>query len=88
MKMKEAMREAKLTGKPVRTTESEAIGETKVTINMRVDLEVLKKLKAEAEYKGIPYQTLIHSILTLHTRVLPLEERVEKLEKKLAGKAG
>lgn len=88
MKMKEAMKEAKRTGKRQRVTEPELPIETRVNVNMRMDLDVLKGLKAEAERMGMPYQTLIHSILTRHLREGSIEERLANLERKVANKTG
>ena len=46
-----------------REKKSSAEGSAKVQINIRIDGTVLANIRAEAERMGIPYQTLIGSIL-------------------------
>jgi len=82
MKLKEAMKLAKATGKRVKVTEKTDIS-VKVNLNMRIDLETLNSLKKDAEKKGLPYQTLINSILKQHADQPDLTERVEKIERQL-----
>lgn len=50
---------------------------------MRLDLDTLTGLKKEAAEKGLPYQTLINSILKRHVKSPDLVERVERLERKI-----
>ena len=88
MKMKEAMKRAKATGKSQRVTEFEPVEETKVQISMRLDLDTLNGMKKHGEQMGIPYQTLINSILKQHLllqdkyedRLKHLEEEVKELK--------
>lgn len=87
--LKEAMKAAKATGKPQRVTEPTPITETKVNISVRLDLEILNWLKAEAKAKGLPYQTHLNSILIQAKNTPNLEERLKKIEKAVfKGKAG
>jgi len=90
MKLKEAMKIAKETGKKVKVTEPTAITETKVNISIRLDLEVLNWLKEEGKKQGIPYQTLINSLLTKASTKGSIEDRLERIEKALfkKGKVG
>lgn len=84
MRLKEATKEAKRTGKKQKVTEAERTAEVKVSVTIRLDLDVLNKIKAEGEQKAIPYQTLINSILKQHTDgMLSLEDRLAAIEKKL-----
>ena len=84
MKMKEAMKEAKKTGKRVQVTEPEdSASEVKVNVSIRLDLEVLEWLKAEAERQSIPYTTLANALLKRSSQQEPLESRIERLEKAL-----
>ncbi len=83
MKLKEAMKTAKLTGKKVKVTEKSEIS-VKVNLNMRLDLEILNGLKKEAEKKALPYQTLINSILKQHVDYPDIIQRIENLEKKIS----
>lgn len=84
-KLSEAMKKAKSTGKPQKVTESEKIDSVKVNISIRLDNEVLKDIKKLAEAQGIPYQTLINSILTKATKAPNLEDRIIALEKAILG---
>jgi len=94
--LKEAMKRAKETGKPQKVTEPTAIESVKVNISIRLDLEVLNWVKAEAERRGLPYQTYINSILTMTKNMGSFEDRMarvelnqERIEKKVSkGKAG
>lgn len=88
MKLKEAMKIAKATGKRVKVTESTPVTGVKVNTSIRIDLEILNWCKKQAEQKGIPYTTLINSILKKEMRgEAGLEARVTALEKALK-KAG
>lgn len=82
MKLKEAMIEAKRTGKRVKVTEPDAgPHEIKVNVSIRLDLEVLNWLKAEATKQGLPYTTLANSLLKKASTEDSLEERVARIEK-------
>lgn len=83
MKLKEAMKEAKRTGKPQKVTEPTEISETKVNISIRLDLEVLTWLRNEGKRQGIPYQTLINSLLKKASSNETVEERLSRIEKAL-----
>ncbi len=50
----------------------------KVVRTLRIDARVLTWLAKEAELKGIPYQTLINSILTEAMKT-PEKERLRKI---------
>jgi predicted DNA binding CopG/RHH family protein len=80
MKAKEAMKEAKRTRKAAMTTERSEVEAVRVGISLRVDLEVLQALKARAVAEGLPYQTLINSILTKYVKSPSLDERVRAIE--------
>jgi predicted DNA binding CopG/RHH family protein len=90
--LKEAMKKAKDTRKPQSVEAaagSKESSEVKVNISIRLDLEVLKWLKAQAELKGLPYQTFTNSVLHSAMREnSTLEKRVEAIEKKLKGRTG
>lgn len=66
MKRSEAKKLARETGKPQRVTEPEPTGEVKVQISLRLDADVLNRVKAESDGLAIPYQTWINSILKQH----------------------
>lgn len=80
------MKTAKATRKPVKVTEKTKV-EVKVNTSIRLDLEVLKWCKSEADRQGLPYTTFINSILkaamsekdSLEDRVSALEKAVKKL---------
>lgn len=63
--MKEEYNISKMKVRPARRYTKEQIvnAEIKVGISLRLDLHILESLKAEAARMGIPYQTLINSIL-------------------------
>ncbi len=84
--LKEAMKAAKATGKPQRVTEPTKIEEVKVNLSVRLDLETLNWLKVEAKAKGLPYQTLLNSILTQAKNTGSVEERLARLENLAKGK--
>lgn len=48
---------------PVKVFTKEEIAETKVQINIRLNVNDLKEIRKEAERLGLPYQTYIGSIL-------------------------
>lgn len=83
MRLKEAMRKAKETGKPQRVNEATPITDVKVNISIRLDLDILNALKSEAAENGLPYQTLINFILRKHLKEPKLEERILQVERKL-----
>jgi predicted DNA binding CopG/RHH family protein len=65
---------------------------TKVSVTARLDMDVLSWLRQEAEKKGMPYQTLLNSILkeamTGH-RTYNSEEAIRKIVRdELSKKAG
>ncbi len=86
MDLKSAMKTAKTTRKPAKVTEKTKI-EVKVNTSIRLDLDVLKWCKAEADRQGLPYTTFINSIIksamsgedTLENRVSALEKAFKKL---------
>ncbi len=81
MKLKEAMKEAKRSRKPQQVTEPEPMSDVKVSVTIRLDLDVLNKIKAEGEKRAIPYQTLINSILKQHgDSTEALAKMIEKLK--------
>lgn len=84
MKLKQAMKKAKETGLPQKVTEAQKVSEVKVNTSVRLDLEVLQWLKSEGEKQGLPYQTLLNSILVKTMKQGSLEERLAKLEKKIS----
>lgn len=49
---------AKRTGRTQKVDERERV-DAKVSVTIRLDLDVLNKIRAEDEQKAIPYQTLI-----------------------------
>lgn len=83
MKLKDAMKTAKATRKPVKVNERTPVTEIKINTSIRLDLDVLNWCKSEADRQGIPYTTLINSILKKASTVGTLEDRVEALEKAL-----
>jgi predicted DNA binding CopG/RHH family protein len=83
--IKEAMKTAKATGKPQRLA-AQDMSDIKINIGIRLDLNVLSGIKAEAEKKALPYQTLINSILKQHLDAPDLIARIEALER--SNKAG
>ena len=62
--------------------------EVKVTVNMRLDQKVLNWLKLEAEKRGMPYQTLINSILTQSMNGQLDEKRVREMIQEELSKTG
>ena len=78
--IKEAMRAAKKSGQP-QVLAAQNIEDIKINIGIRLDSEVLNRLKIEAEKKGLPYQTHINSILKQHMDSPSLLERIEAIEK-------
>jgi predicted DNA binding CopG/RHH family protein len=53
----------------------------KVPISLRLDSEVLVSLKDEAERKGLPYQTLISSILFQYVNGEFVEKKLQEILK-------
>ncbi|WP_374079626.1 BrnA antitoxin family protein [Bdellovibrio bacteriovorus] len=87
--LKEAMKAAKETGKRQQVEAQPGPHEVKVNVSMRLDLEVLNWLKAEAEKRGLPYTTLANSLLKQASTSDSFEERLARLEKAvLKGKVG
>lgn len=78
--LKSAMKTAKETKEPQLVSTGERITETKVNISIRLDLEVLNWLKAEAERLGMPYQTLANSLLKRASASPTVEERLSRVE--------
>ncbi len=78
--MKVAMKVAKETKKPQEVS-PQKIDEIKVNIGIRLDLHILNGIKAEAEKKALPYQTLINSLLKQHLDTPDLLARIEALER-------
>ncbi len=72
-------KEAKIRRKPVDLRKST------VQISMKIEYELLQEIKEMAENEGIPYQTLMKRILRDHLRHSSLEQRVQRIEDKLAG---
>lgn len=81
MKLKEAMKKAKETGKTQRVTEPESMEEAKVQISIRIDIGTLNEIKKRAEETGIPYTTLINSALKQNIGAPSIYERLKKIEK-------
>lgn len=80
MKLKEAMKAAKETGKRTKVSEPTPVAEAKVNISIRLDLDVLNWLKRESKKQGIPYQTFANSILKKASTSQSIEERLAKIE--------
>ncbi len=55
-----------------------------VQISMKIEYELLQEIRETAEKEGVPYQTLMKRILRDHLIHASLEQRVQKLEEKLA----
>lgn len=85
MKIKEAMKVAKETGRRVKVTEPTPITETKVNVSIRIDLEVLNWLKAEADRQSIPYTTLANALLKRASMTESVEDRLSRLERAMLG---
>lgn len=78
--MKLAMKVAKETKKPQEVS-AQTIEGIKVNIGIRLDIQILNGIKAEAEKKALPYQTLINSVLKQHLDTPDLLSRIEALER-------
>ena len=65
-------------------------GRTKVAVTVRLNMPVLSWLRCEAEKRGIPYQTLMNSLLTESmNKPFDQEELIRKIVlAELAKKAG
>lgn len=85
--IKDALKAAKQTKRPQKVLPQEDV-EVKVSISIRLDLDVLNWLKAEGKKQGIPYQTLANSLLKKASSETSLEERLQNIEKALALKHG
>jgi predicted DNA binding CopG/RHH family protein len=72
------LEEAKIRRKPV------DLKKATVQISMKIEYGLLQEIKQTAEKEGIPYQTLMKRILRDHLKHSSLEQRVQKIEKKLA----
>lgn len=55
-----------------------------VQISMKIEYDLLQEIKEIAEKEGVPYQTLMKRILREHLGHPSLEQRVQKIEEKLA----
>jgi len=62
----------------------------KVLKSVRYDAELLEQVQSLAKSEGVPYQTLMNSLLKagLETRKTKLIERIERIERKLFKKHG
>jgi len=84
MNRQDAKKLAKATGKPQRVTEVEQVDEIKVQLSLRVDLDVLNKIKKLATEQGLPYTTLMNSMLKQQVSGdQALIARVDRIEKAL-----
>lgn len=72
----------KLKRKPSKT-KVDAESATKSQISLRLDVEVLIKLKEEAAKLGLPYQTLIGSVLHQFVSGELIEKKTIKILQKL-----
>lgn len=87
--LKEAMKAAKETGQRQQVEAQKGPHEVKVNVSIRLDLEVLNWLKAEADRQSIPYTTLANALLKKASMSESVEERLARLERAiLEGKAG
>ena len=66
--IKDAMFEAKRTGKPQKVASQKDKYTVKEVISIRIDGGVLEEIKDEAEDYGLGYQTLINMILKNHVK--------------------
>lgn len=55
-----------------------------VQISMKIEYELLQEIKQTAENEGIPYQTLMKRILRDQLKQTSLEQRIQRIEEKLA----
>ncbi len=84
MDRKTAKKIAKKTGKPQKVTKFESVDEAKIQVSVRIDLSVLNEVKRQADEKGIPYTTLLNSMLKQHLiSDASVEARLERIEKQL-----
>ena len=84
MDRKTAKKLAKETGKIQKVTEFESIDEAKIQVSVRIDLSVLNEIKRQADERGIPYTTLLNSMLKQHlVSEASVEARLERIEKEL-----
>ena len=62
---------------------------TKLSITVRLDMDTLSWLKGEADKKGLPYQTLLNSILkeVMHGTLLSEQTLRKVIREELAKKA-
>ena len=71
----------KLTKTPKREADPEAL---KLSVHLRLDVKVILDIKEKAEKLGMPYQTLINSVLTQYCNGgLVSSESIEILKKLL-----
>ena len=63
---------------------------TKLSITARLDMDIVSWLKKEADKKGLPYQTLMNSILkeVMHGTLLSEQTLRKVIREELAKKAG
>ena len=85
--IKEAMIESKRTRK-IQPVKAQVGFEVKVNLSIRLDFDTLKSLKSRAEKLGLPYQTLINSVLKQYIDNPDLLTRIEALEQAQKNKAG
>lgn len=55
-----------------------------VQISLRMDYALLKEIQQAAEQEGLPYQTLMQRILRDYVSRAALEQRVRRIEERLA----
>jgi uncharacterized protein (DUF4415 family) len=60
--------------------------EVKVAVTTRIDPDVVSWLRDESDKKGIPYQTLINSILKQAMNTVSEDARIRKIVKEELGK--
>lgn len=69
---------AKIRRKPV------ALEAATVQIALNIDYDLLKGISQAAEQEGLPYQTLIQRIIRDYVQRSSLEQRVRRIEERLA----
>jgi predicted DNA binding CopG/RHH family protein len=55
-----------------------------VQLSLKIEYELFKAIRQAAEQKAIPYQALIKQILRDYCKHASLEQRVQRIEEKLA----
>jgi predicted DNA binding CopG/RHH family protein len=63
---------------------------TKLSITVRLDMDIVSWLKTEADKKGLPYQTLMNSLLkeVMHGTLLSEQVLRKVIREELSKKAG